>query len=195
MAVAPVTLGGRHVRLEPLGPAHVEGLCAVGLADGVFHWFTYPVSNKSEMIDFVKTALALQDQGVALPFATVDQASGRVVGSTRFGAIDYTNRHVEIGWTWLGRPWQRSALNTEAKLLMLTHAFEVWRCLRVEFKTDRLNTQSRTALARLGAVEEGTFRNHMVCADGRIRDTVWFSVVDRDWPALKANLVARLARG
>jgi len=125
----------------------------------------------------------------------IDRTSGRAIGSTRFANIDAGNRRAEIGWTWIGRVWQRTAINTEAKLLMLEHAFERCAAIRVEFKTDSRNTQSRAALARLGATEEGYFRNHMVTASGRYRHSVWFSIIDSEWPLIKQRLQCRLAGG
>lgn len=194
MDIRPVVLEGRHVRLEPLSLAHHELLATV-LDQTLTQWFPQPITNPAELRAFIATALAEQERGHALPFATIDRASGRAVGSTRFGNIDRANRRVEIGWTWLGRSWQRTAINTEAKLLMMAHAFEALSAIRVEFKTDALNTQSRAALARLGAVEEGYFRNHMITADGRIRHSVWFSVVESEWPRIKRQLEGRLAAG
>jgi len=194
MRIEPVTFEGRHVRLEPLSRGHLGPLGAV-LDPTLLQWFTHPVTNAAELATFVEDALHLQDAGTALPFATIARESGRVVGSTRFGNIDRANRRLEIGWTWIARPWQRSAINTEAKLLMLAHAFETLGAIRVEFKTDSLNTQSRAALARLGAVEEGIHRNHMVTASGRIRHSVWFSIIDSEWLGVKQRLEARLARG
>ena len=145
------------------------------------------------MRTYVDGALKAQQDGTALPFATVEAASGRVVGSTRFMNIDQPNRHVEIGSTWISAPWQRSAINTEAKYLMLRHAFEVLECIRVELKTDSLNQKSRTAILRIGAKEEGIFRNHMVCYGGRIRHSAWYSVIDAEWPAVKAALESKLS--
>ncbi len=191
MDVRPVVLEGRHVRLEPLSPAHHDGLAAV-LDPTLTQWFPKPVTNGAELRDFIAVSLEDQQRGVALPFATVERAGGRVVGSTRFGNIDRANRRMEIGWTFVGRTWQRTAVNTEAKLLMMAHAFEALGAIRVEFKTDALNAQSRAALARLGAAEEGYFRNHMITADGRIRHSVWFSVVESEWPRIKRQLEGRL---
>ena len=130
-----------------------------------------------------------------MPFATIELSSGRPIGSTRFGNVDLVNRRVEIGWTWVGRPWQRSAVNTEAKLLMLGHAFEHLRCNRVEFKTDSLNEASRNALLGIGAKEEGTLRNHMVTESGRLRHSVYYSVVVEEWPAVREHLERRLRDG
>ena len=123
-----------------------------------------------------------------MPFATVERSSGRVIGSTRFMAIAAPHRRVEIGSSWVAKPWQRTAVNTEAKYLMLRHAFETWGCLRVELKTDSRNERSRRAMLRLGCVEEGTYRKHVVTERGQVRDTVYFSVVDDEWPAVKARL-------
>ncbi|MFM2044227.1 MAG: hypothetical protein RLY86_2803 [Pseudomonadota bacterium] len=190
----PITLAGRHVRLEPLAATHLEALCAAGLGADVFRWYPAPVTDRDAMARWVDTALTDQAAGRALPFVTIDATTGRVAGSTRFFAIDHANRRAEIGNTWLGPDFQRTALNTEAKLLMLAHAFEVWGCIRIEFKTDSNNAKSRAALARIGAVEEGTFRNHMVRADGSLRHSVYFSITDREWPACKAALLTKLTR-
>jgi N-acetyltransferase len=192
---APVTIEGRHVRLEPLSPAHLDGLCAVGLEPEIWEWTLTRVRTPAEMRRYVRAALAAQARGEALPFATVDRASGRVAGSTRFGAVEPAHRRVEIGWTWLGREFRRTALNTEAKLLMLAHAFEQLGCVRVEFKTDVLNRRSRAAILRLGAREEGVLRRHLITEAGRCRDTVYFSILDSEWPEVKAGLERRLARG
>ncbi|MBD0320322.1 MAG: GNAT family N-acetyltransferase, partial [Gemmatimonadetes bacterium] len=132
--------------------------------------------------------------GTALPFATTEATCGRVIGSTRFASVEPPHPRVEIGWTWIGRPWQRSAVNTEAKLLMLRHAFETLGLLRVELKTDVLNERSRRAMLRLGAREEGIFRKHVITQGGRVRDTAWYSIVDDEWPAVRARLEAMLAR-
>ena len=140
------------------------------------------------MAQRIEELLAAEAAGSDLPLVTVERASGTVVGSTRFMNIDAANRRVEIGGTWIAPAWQRTALNTEAKYLMLRHAFETWQCVRVEFKTDALNTQSRTAILRIGAKEEGTLRRHLLTWSGRYRDTVYFSILDDEWPAVKANL-------
>lgn len=188
---APITLTGSAARLEPLGGEHLEALCAVGLDGDIFRWYPTPVRSREEMAAWIAFALAEQKAGRMLPFVSIEQATNRVAGSTRYLAIDKTNRHVEIGFTWLGRGFQRSGLNRDAKFLMLRHAFEVWGCARVEFKTDSNNMQSRTALAGIGAVEEGTFRNHVVRADGSLRHSVYFSVTDREWPDVKERLKLR----
>jgi RimJ/RimL family protein N-acetyltransferase len=140
------------------------------------------------MAAYIKTALDEQKRGVSLPFALIEKATGRAIGSTRYGNIDRTHHRVEIGWTWVARDWQRSVVNTEAKYLLLRHAFETLGCIRVELKTDSLNERSRAAILRIGAREEGILRNHMITACGRIRHSVYFSIVDSEWPAVKARL-------
>lgn len=192
MRIEPTRLQGEHVVLEPLSRAHLGPLASV-LDPKLLQWFPKPVTNDAELAEFIEEALHAQDAGTALPFATIDRESGKVVGSTRFANIDRANRKLEIGWTWIARPWQRSAINTEAKLLMLAHAFETLGAIRVEFKTDSLNRQSRAALTRLGAVEEGTFRNHMITSSGRVRHSVWFSILDSEWLKVRRRLEERLA--
>ena len=150
------------------------------------------VRTADDLTAYIALALAERDAGRALPFATVDRATGRVIGSTRYMAIEPTHRRVEIGSTWLGRAWQGTAANTEAKYLMLRHAFETLGCVRVELKTDALNERSRAAIRRIGAREEGTLRQHMITVSGRIRDTVYYSVLDSEWPEIKAELERRL---
>jgi RimJ/RimL family protein N-acetyltransferase len=193
MNVEPVILTGHVVRLEPLTLDHVEALAAVGLEPALWEWIPTPVTTADEMRAYVLAALDDQRRGVALPFVIIDQASDRAIGSTRYAAIDLANRRLEIGWTWVTSAFQRTAANTETKLLLLTHAFEVLRVNRVEFKTDVLNEQSRKALARIGAVEEGIFRKHRVTASGRVRDTIYFSILDTEWPAVKARLTAAVS--
>ena len=194
MQIAPVTLVGRHVRLEPLALAHLDALCAVSLDPDIWRWMPAPVTNRDELRAYFEEALRGQQAGVMLPFATVAQADHRVVGCTRYGAIERVHRRVEIGWTWVARPWQRTAINTEAKYLMLRHAFESLGCIRVELKTDALNERSRAAILRLGAREEGTLRQHFIVVGGRLRDTVYYSILDREWPEVKARLETRLAQ-
>jgi RimJ/RimL family protein N-acetyltransferase len=193
MTFAPLVLAGRHARLEPLSLDHLDGLCAVGLDAELWRWAQTPIETREGLERYVEAALAGLAQGDSLPFATVDRASGRVAGSTRFGSIERRHRRAEIGWTWLGREWQRTALNTEAKLLMLTHAFEAMGCIRIELKTDVLNQRSRAAIRRLGAAEEGILRSHMITDSGRLRDSVYYSILAREWPGVKAGLEAKLA--
>jgi RimJ/RimL family protein N-acetyltransferase len=188
MKVAPVTLEGRHVRLEPLSQAHTPDLSAVGLDESLWRWIPTPVRTPAEMSAYIATALDEQGRGVSLPFALIEKASGRAIGCTRYGNIDRTHHRVEIGWTWVAPARQRTSINTEAKYLLLLHAFETLGCIRVELKTDSLNEKSRAAILRIGAREEGTFRNHMITASGRIRHTVYFSILDSEWPAVKSRL-------
>jgi N-acetyltransferase len=192
MAVAPVFLEGRYVRLEPLSAEHTIGLAEIGLDEDLWKWIPTPVRTLEEMRDYVQTALGEQANGSALPFALIERAGGRTIGSTRYGNIDRAHHRLEIGWTWVARQWQRSAINTEAKYLLLRHAFETLQCIRVELKTDSLNDRSRTAILRIGAREEGTFRNHLITASGRIRHTVYFSILDSEWPDVKSRLESRL---
>lgn len=186
-------LQGSHIRLEPLSFDHLPGLCAVGLDPELWRLTVSQIWNEDDMRRYVATALQAQQQGASVPFATIDEGSEQVIGSTRYGNVDPENRRVEIGWTWIGRAWQRTAANTEAKYLMLRHAFESWGCLRVELKTDALNERSRRAMLRIGAREEGTLRKHMVTESGRVRDIVYFSIVDDEWPAVRAYLEKLLA--
>lgn len=194
MHVLPVPLDGRLVRLELLSIDHVDALWVAGSEASIWTWANAPIDSRDAMRRYVEEALALAGEGKAIPFAMVVKESNWVVGSTRFGSIDPVHRRVEIGWTWLMPSWQRTFVNTEAKLLMLRHAFEVMGCVRVEFKTDALNDRSRRALARLGAKEEGTLRSHMITSTGRIRDSVYFSITANEWPAVRIRLEAALAR-
>jgi len=194
MEMTPVRLDGKHIRLEPLSLEHLSGLSQVGLDAEIWRWAPEPITSSEEMRTYVETALRGQAEGTVLPFATVLNETDQVIGSTRFANFDRGNRHVEIGWTWIGTPWQRTAVNTEAKYLMLQHAFEKLGCIRVELKTDSLNEKSRNAILRIGAKEEGTFRNHMITRAGRYRHTVYFSVIDSEWPEVKKRLEEKLAR-
>jgi RimJ/RimL family protein N-acetyltransferase len=188
MKIEPVTLTGRAVRLEPLSESHHAGLCEVGLDEDLWKVIPYRVSTPEEMTDYIGKA----QMGPVLAFATIEIASGKPVGSTRFMNIDVVNRHVEIGSTFVGKAWQRTVVNTEAKYLMLRHAFETWGCFRVELKTDAINLRSRAAIRRIGAKEEGTLRRHIITWSGRVRDTVYFSILDSEWPGVKANLESML---
>jgi RimJ/RimL family protein N-acetyltransferase len=203
----PIVLSGRHVRLEPLARAHVPALLAAATSGSrdTFRFTTVP-ANERDALTYVDEALQLHAQGRALPFATLDAASGRVVGSTRYLNVEFwawppgnplqrgedLPDVVEIGATWLAPAAQRTPINTEAKLLMLTHAFEVWRVHRVSLMTDARNTRSREAILRLGARFDGVIRAARVAVDGVIRDTAAFSIVEAEWPAVKAGLEAKL---
>ena len=190
-----VTLEGSHVRLEPLGEAHFDDLIGVGLDPEIWRWTTDSISTRDELRRYLEDAIRDGVRRVALPFATIDRASGRAVGSTRFGNIALQHRRLEIGWTWLGRDYQRTAINTEAKYLMLRHAFEVLGMNRVEIKTDVLNARSRAAILRIGAKEEGILRRHIITDSGRVRDSVIHSVVNDEWPEVRERLEARMAGG
>lgn len=192
IALEPVTLEGVHVRLEPLTLGHVEPLAAVGLDPEIWRWTLSRVATPAQMREYVEGALAAQATGTVLPFATVARARGQVVGSTRYGNYSPKDRRVEIGWTFVAPPWQRTAINTEAKLLMLRHAFTVLRCVRVELKANAANAASCGAILALGATEEGTLRRHSVLPDGTWRDTTYFSILDHEWPAVAERLERRL---
>ncbi len=189
LRVEPITLRGSFVRFEPMTLEHADALARVGLEPDLWRWIPTIVSTADDMQQYVARALEERERGVSMPFVIVDRTSGVVIGSTRYGNIDMSNRRVEIGWTWLAPAFQRTAANSEAKLLLLTHAFETLRVNRVELKTDALNARSRAAILRIGAKEEGTFRKHMIVeATGRVRDTVYFSIIDTEWPAVKEKL-------
>jgi RimJ/RimL family protein N-acetyltransferase len=161
--------------------------------EDIFRWIPYAMKTREDFQRLIDKALAEQQRGESVAFATVERSSGRTVGSTRFMNIDRANRRVEIGSTWIAPAWQRTAVNTEAKYLMLRHAFEVWGCMRVELKTDALNEKSRNAILRIGAKEEGTLRRHVVTWTGRVRDSVYFSILDEEWARVKTALESRLA--
>lgn len=188
----PVVLTGRSVRLEPLTPEHIPALIFAGSDPAIFRFYPVDFSGATGMKSFFDDAFRTRDQGTALPFAVI--VSGEPVGSTRFMSIERRHRRAEIGSTWLAPRVQRTTVNTEMKYLMLSHAFETLRLMRVEFKTDSLNEPSRRALARIGAVEEGTFRNHMLAQHGRIRHSVYFSITDQDWPSVKTRLQEKMAQ-
>ncbi len=189
-----MNLVGDVVQLVPLTVGHVDALCEVGFDPEIWRWMPKGVRDRGAMQEWVEEALTAQHAGSAIPFATTLRETGRVIGSTRFMNIDTSHRRAEIGATWIAPAWQRSRVNTEAKYLMLRYAFEEQQRRRVEFKTSSQNIKSRTAILRLGATEEGTFRKHMIQEDGSNRDTVYFSIVDDEWPAVKAQLETAFAR-
>ena len=193
MEISPVILEGRHVRLEPLLPAHEEALNEAASDGELWNSTVTIVPSRATMAAYLEAALEAQVQRRELPFVIILKASGRIVGSTRFYLIDRENRSVEIGYTWLAASAQRTAANTEAKLLLLTHAFERWGCIRVSLITDALNQQSQAAILRLGAKQEGVLRNHMIMPGGRYRDSVCFSIIEAEWAEVKARLEAKLA--
>jgi len=204
--VRRVVLEGRHARLEPLGVGHARGLLAAASGPRETYDFTAVPADEPSMLGYIEAALRDQNAGRALPFATVAKVTGRVVGSTRFGNIEFwvwppgnLNQRgedrpdvAEIGWTWLAASAQRTPINTEAKLLMLAHAFETWRVHRVSFMTDARNERSRRAILRLGARFDGVLRTARPASDGGIRDTAAFSILENEWPAVKTQLQSRL---
>ncbi len=192
MEIEQHILESKSVRLVPLKIEHLERLCKIGLDEEIHIWNPSPIKTGGDMKLYVETAFDEQRRGVSLPFAIVEKSSEKVIGSTRFGNIDAKNKRVEIGWTWIAKNWQRTFVNTETKLLMLAHAFETWKCVRVELKTDALNEKSRNAILRLGAKQEGILRRHIITETGRLRDTVYFSILDSEWRGVKANLTAKL---
>ena len=194
MTIERITLEGQYVRLEPLSMDHYSALCECSLDDELWRWIPFPVHTPDEMRAYIQQFLKFRDEGSALPFATIYKPTNQLAGSTRYLSIDKPHHSLEIGSTIIGKRWQRTVVNTEAKYLMLRHAFEILGCIRVQFQTDALNTPSRNAILRLGATQEGIFRNHKICADGRVRNTIYFSITDEEWPAVKANLEAKLAR-
>ena len=194
MNIYPVILEGKRVRLEPLTQAHHAQLCEVGLDEELWRLTTTIIRTPEDMKKYIDAAAKDFSDGKALPFAIIEKPSNKAVGSTRFGNIDTTHRRVEIGWTWIARQWQRTFINTEAKYLLLSHAFDELGCMRVEFKTDSTNSRSRNALMRIGAKEEGVFRNHMIVPGGRIRHSVYFSIIDSEWNEVKKDLEKKLVK-
>ena len=206
MRVRPVVLEGRHVRLEPLGLGHARALLAAASGRRESYAFTSVPADESAMDGYIGAALRDQEAGRALPFATVAKAAGKVVGATRFGNIEFwpwppgnANQRgldvpdvAEIGWTWLAADAQRTPINTEAKLLMLTHAFEAWRVHRVSLMTDARNERSRRAILRLGAHFDGVLRSQRPGSDGTIRSTAAFSILESEWPTVRRHLQSRL---
>jgi RimJ/RimL family protein N-acetyltransferase len=192
--VTPVTLEGSTVRLEPIRREHAEIFWEIAKdsLDDIFQWIPYRVKTREDFQHLVEKIFEEQERGDSVAFATIERGSGQVIGSTRFMNIDRANRRVEIGSTWIIPARQRTAVNTEAKYLMLRHAFEVWNCFRVELKTDALNQRSRNAILRIGAKEEGTLRRHVLTWTGRVRDSVYFSILDSEWPSVKTTLEQRL---
>lgn len=206
--LSEVTLTGEHVRLEPLRLAHIAPLVAAANESRLNYGLSYVPADEAAMRAYVDTALSLYEQGQALPFATFDRARNQVVGTTRFAnverwswppdaarkltAVDF--EAAEIGWTWLAASAQRTAINTEAKLLMLGHAFEVWRLVRVNLKTDVRNARSRSAIERIGARLDGILRAQMPASDGGVRDSAMYSMLASEWPEAKKKLLSRLAK-
>lgn len=190
-----ITLAGTHVRLEPLTLDHVASLVEVARDPDLWAFTPSRVETPDDVCRYVERALAEQHDGTALPFVQIATQTGTIIGSTRLANYEPVHQRVEIGWTWIGRGWQRTPINTEGKRLLLAHAFETLGVARVELKTSARNARSRAAIARIGAVEEGTLRAHMINESGETRDTVYYSILRDEWPAVRGALDARLAAG
>jgi RimJ/RimL family protein N-acetyltransferase len=196
MDIEPVVLKGTFVLLEPIRQEHWKRLWEVAKdsAEDIFQWIPYPMRGPEDVEKWSEKAFVEQERGESLVFVTVERSSGKLIGSTRFMNIDRSNQRVEIGSTWIAPAWQRTVINTEAKYLMQRYAFEQWGCIRVELKTDALNQKSRNAILQIGAKEEGMLRRHLVTWTGRVRDTVYFSILDSEWPEAKARLEGKLSQ-
>jgi RimJ/RimL family protein N-acetyltransferase len=187
-------LEGRQARLEPLSSDHLNGLADVGLEPAIWRWMPLTMSSREDLAGFIDAALAGQAAGREQAFATIERSSGRVVGSTRYLNIEPAHRRLEIGYTWLAPAWQKTAINSDAKLLMLDHAFGELGANRVEFKTDARNEPSRNALLGIGATFEGIFRRHMIVQQGQLRDSAYFSIIVDEWPSVRKHLALRVER-
>jgi len=195
MELHPMTLAGKIIRLEPMTEAHVPELAQVGLDPRIWQYMIYgQMKREDDLRGWVREILSRQERGTDLPFTVIHQQSGRAIGTTRFMEIHPQHRNLEIGGTWYGLEFQGSGVNAEAKYLLLRHAFEVWGCIRVQIKTDLRNARSQRAIERLGAVREGVLRDHVILADGYIRSSVMYSILEAEWPAVKASLEERLVR-
>lgn len=192
MELSPITLEGQHVRLEPLTQVHADALINAASDGELWRTTLTVIPDPASVASYIEAALDGQSLGKELPFVIINKSSNEVVGTTRFYEIRPDDRAAAIGYTWLARSAQRTPINTEAKLLLLTHAFETWQCVRVELITDARNEQSRTAILRLGAKQEGILRKHLILHNGRSRDSVVFSIIDSEWPEVKARLTAKL---
>lgn len=189
MDIHPVTLTGRVIRLEPMVEAHLPGLAEIAFDPTIWRFMLYgDIRTEDDLRNWIREILNRQAQGTDLAFTVIHLESGKPAGCTRYLEIRPNHRSVEIGGTWYGKAYQRTGVNTEAKYLLLQHAFETLGCIRVQLKTDLLNERSQRAIERLGAVKEGVIRNHMVLLDGRIRNSVIYSIIDSEWPAVKQNL-------
>lgn len=193
MEIHPITLNGHLVRLEPLSFSHVLDLSVAGADQSIWRFMLYGnVQDETAMHAWVADLLNRQAKGADLPFAVILLDAGKAIGATRYLNIDVANRSLEIGGTWYGVSYQRTGVNTECKYLLLKHAFEDLKCLRVQFKTDLRNERSRKAIERLGAVKEGIFRKHIITPEGYVRDSVYYSIIDDEWPQVKASLEKKL---
>ncbi len=194
MMMAPVVLEGRHVRLEPLTQAHFSILAEIAFDPELWRLSTVLIETEADLQAYINAALAQQEAGVALPWVTREKSSRRIVGSTRFMDIQPAHKNLEIGATWLARPWQGTGLNSEAKYLQLRYAFEQWGAMRVALKTHHENLRSQAAMRAIGATQEGIFRNHMLMPGGGIRNSVWFGITREEWPEVKIHLQKRMQR-
>jgi RimJ/RimL family protein N-acetyltransferase len=195
MEVKPVVLEGRHVRLEPMKEAHIPALAEIGTGKDFWDFMVYGrMDNEEDMAGWVRDILSRAEKGTDLPFVVVHLGSGRLAGATRYLNIMPNDKGLEVGGTWYGLDFQRTAVNTECKYLLLTHAFEKLGCIRVQIKTDSLNLRSQKAIERIGAVKEGVLRNHMILPNGRIRHSVYYSILDAEWPVVKKKLEEMLER-
>jgi N-acetyltransferase len=195
MEVKPVVLQGVHVRLEPMTEAHIPGLAEIGVDQDFWDFMLYGNMNtEADMANWVREILSHAEKGTDLPFTVIHLASKRVAGATRYLNIMPHDRGLEIGGTWYGTDFQRTAVNTECKYLLLQHAFETLGCIRVQLKTDSRNERSQRAIERIGAVKEGRLRNHMILPDGRYRHSVYYSIIDTEWPGVKSQLEEKLNR-
>jgi N-acetyltransferase len=193
--LVPMTLDGHVVRLVPLNEDHVPGLAEVGLEPEIWRHMLYGnVDSETKVLAFVRDLLGRQARGTDLPFTVIYRETGKPVGCTRYMSIDVGNRGVEIGGTWYGLAYQQTLVNTECKYLLLRHAFEVWECIRVQLKTDLNNVRSQAAIERIGAAKEGVLRNHMIRPDGTVRHSVIYSILDSEWPEVKARLESLIGR-
>lgn len=190
--LGPITLEGHHVRLEPLAAHHADSLHAAARSAAIWTWIADDLRERPALTRFIGEAVAAAEAGREYAFAVIRLADGRVCGSTRYMDIQEAHRGVEIGWTWYEPPVWGTAINAETKLLLLSHAFEQWRAIRVQLKTDHRNLRSQGAIRKLGAVYEGTLRQHRIRPDGTLRDTVVFSILDQEWPAVRDALRHRL---
>ena len=195
MEVKPVVLIGKHVRLEPMTEKHVPGLAEIGAGQTFWDFMLYGnINTVDDMHNWVLDILSRAEKGTDLPFVAIHLASGRVAGATRYLNIMPKDRGLEIGGTWYGSEFQRTPVNTESKYLLLRHAFETLACIRVQLKTDLRNERSQKAIERIGAVKEGVLRNHMILPDGRYRHSVFYSILDTEWPEVKKKLEEMMAR-
>ena len=195
MEVKPVVLTGKHVRLEPMTEDHAPGLAEIGAGQTFWDFMLYGnINTVDDMRNWVKDILSRAEKGTDLPFVAIHLASGRVAGATRYLNIMPKDRGLEIGGTWYGTEFQRTPVNTECKYLLLQHAFETLGCIRVQLKTDSRNERSQKAIKRIGAVKEGVLRNHMILPDGRYRHSVFYSILDSEWPGVKKRLEEMLNR-